>query len=81
MSRPSTVTLIEPVAAVLLRMTLLGFTKSRVIAAVNELTCQPVVSVRRRWLQMPDAAFVRTALAEVHIVRSLALPPSRAELL
>jgi hypothetical protein len=64
------------VAAVLLGMMLLDVDASRVIAAVNEWTCQPVVNDNRRCAQIPLATLVRTALSDIQTVRSFELPPS-----
>ena len=62
--------------AALLVITLLGAAPSNVKAVVSELTCQPVVNDSRRCVQIPLEAFVRTALSEVHTVRSAVLLPN-----
>jgi hypothetical protein len=71
------VTLRVPVVAALLGIGVLGSGASNVNDAVNEFTCHPVVNTTRRCVQMPDAALERTALDDVHTVRSLVLPPTR----
>ena len=74
---PSTVTLVDPVAAALLILALLGPGASIVSDAVSEFTCQPVVIDNRRSVQTPAALFERTELDEVQTVRSAVLPPNR----
>ena len=78
---PNTVTLVDPVAAALLILALLGPGASIVNDAVSEFTCQPVVIATWRRVQTPTALFARTDVPDIHTVRSAVLPPIRDGLL